>query len=270
MSYFNYCQGLTMTNGRFHRLFGGPPRKPESPLEQRHMDLAASIQAVTEEVDAPARPSRPSQQTGMKTSGAGRRRGAQLRRQRPAAARGRLRGPLDPAGGRRRRRRSGRRCSSGISFWTIPAGPKESTPSKEASSARATPPTRSRRFSATQGVSDQRFADEADLFDHVAGLLAAGKVVGWFQGRMEFGPRALGARSILGDPRSPAMQATMNVKIKFRESFRPFAPAVLQERATEWFDLKPEHESPYMLLVAPCSSIAGFPSDADAQQSDGT
>ena len=107
------------------------------------------------------------------------------------------------------------------------------------------------------GEEGQQFSDERDLVEHVAGLLADGKVVGWFQGRMEFGPRALGARSILGDPRSPAMQATMNLKIKFRESFRPFAPAVLADRATEWFDLEPGQESPYMLLVAPSARTAG-------------
>jgi carbamoyltransferase len=106
-------------------------------------------------------------------------------------------------------------------------------------------------FLSERGVCGQQFSDEFELLEHVAALLADGKVVGWFQGRMEFGPRSLGARSILGDPRSPAMQATMNLKIKFRESFRPFAPAVLLERASEWFDLKPPHESPYMLLVAP-------------------
>jgi carbamoyltransferase len=97
----------------------------------------------------------------------------------------------------------------------------------------------------------RHFADESELLGHAAGLLAEGKVVGWFDGRMEFGPRALGARSILGDPRSPRMQALMNLKIKFRESFRPFAPCVLRERAHEWFGLAPGQESPYMLLVAP-------------------
>ncbi len=107
------------------------------------------------------------------------------------------------------------------------------------------------RFLAGQGAQSQRFTSETELVEHVAVNLAESKVVGWFQGRMEFGPRALGARSILGDPRSPAMQATMNLKIKFRESFRPFAPAVLLDRAAEWFDLEPGHESPYMLLVAP-------------------
>jgi carbamoyltransferase len=98
----------------------------------------------------------------------------------------------------------------------------------------------------------------------VASLLADGKVVGWLQGRMEFGPRALGARSILGDPRSPAMQATMNLKIKFRESFRPFAPAVLQEQTSKWFDFEPGHESPYMLLVAPVQECRRVPVDAES------
>jgi carbamoyltransferase len=109
----------------------------------------------------------------------------------------------------------------------------------------------------------QRFDDECELFDHVAGLLAEGKIVGWFQGRMEFGPRALGARSILGDPRHPEMQATMNVKIKFRESFRPFAPCVLQEHVHEWFDVRPGQESPYMLLVAPVREEHRVPVDAE-------
>jgi carbamoyltransferase len=101
------------------------------------------------------------------------------------------------------------------------------------------------------GATYQQATDEADLMERVVDILSDGKIVGWFQGRMEFGPRALGARSILGDPRSAKMQATMNLKIKFRESFRPFAPIVLQEEAHKWFGLKPGQESPYMLLVAP-------------------
>jgi carbamoyltransferase len=103
----------------------------------------------------------------------------------------------------------------------------------------------------TQSAIARRFSDEVLLLDEVARLLAQGKIVGWFWGRMEFGPRALGARSILGDPRNAAMQATMNLKIKYRESFRPFAPCVLQERASHYFGLSPQTESPYMLLVAP-------------------
>jgi carbamoyltransferase len=107
------------------------------------------------------------------------------------------------------------------------------------------------RFLTSRGVEGQAFDEESDLLSRVAELLAEGKIVGWFQGAMEFGPRALGARSILGDPRSPETQATMNLKIKFRESFRPFAPSVLLDRVSDWFDLKPGQESPYMLLVAP-------------------
>ena len=109
----------------------------------------------------------------------------------------------------------------------------------------------------------EHFDDEADLVEHVARLMADGQVIGWFHGRMEFGPRALGARSIIGDPRSPAMQATMNLKIKYRESFRPFAPCVLQEHAHEWFDMRPGQESPYMLLVAPVLEEHRVPLAAD-------
>jgi carbamoyltransferase len=110
----------------------------------------------------------------------------------------------------------------------------------------------------------QRYADESELLEAVAALLAEGKIVGWFQGRMEFGPRALGARSILGDPRAPGVQATMNLKIKFRESFRPFAPAVLQDRVAEWFEVAPGYESPYMLLVAPVAGERRTAIDPDA------
>ena len=259
MDYFNYCQGLTMTSHRFHRLFGGPPRAPESPLEQRHMDLAASIQAVTEE--AILRISRHvALRTGMKhlvLAG-----GVALN----CVANGRLLREGDfediwiqPAAGDaggalgvalfiwhqlldNTRRPNGYDTQQGSLL-----GPRFTTDQIE-------------RSLAVHGASGLRFTDENDLLDRVAALLADGKIVGWFQGRMEFGPRSLGARSILGDPRSPSMQATMNLKIKFRESFRPFAPAVLRERASEWFDIKPNHESPYMLLVAPCSNIAGFAS----------
>src|SRR5205823_2044320 len=108
-----------------------------------------------------------------------------------------------------------------------------------------------RPFLDEQGAAYECYADETELLEQTARLLADEKIVGWFQGRMEFGPRALGARSILGDPRAPRMQATMNLKIKFRESFRPFAPCVLAEQTHEWFDLPPGQESPYMLLVAP-------------------
>jgi carbamoyltransferase len=121
-------------------------------------------------------------------------------------------------------------------------------------------------FTQQSGAHATRFPTEDGLLDYVSELLADGKVVGWFHGRMEFGPRALGARSILGDPRSPRMQATMNLKIKFRESFRPFAPVVLKEHASRWFDLDEHHESPYMLLVAPVRTEHWTPVSAEQQE----
>ncbi len=250
MDYFNYCQGLTMTNGRFHRLFDGPPRRPESPLEQRHMDVAASIQAVTEEAVL-----RIARHTYKKTELknlvlAG---GVALN----CVANGRLLREGDfeniwiqPAAGD-----AGGALGAALFVWYQLLDNPRQPGGKDSQQGSFLGPSfttdQVMRCLSQQGVPGRRFADEGELVDHVAELLADGKVVGWFQGRMEFGPRALGARSILGDPRSPEMQANMNLKIKFRESFRPFAPIVLQERAPEWFDLKPGQESPYMLLVAP-------------------
>ena len=260
MHYFNYCQGLTMTNDRFHSLFGGPPRAAESPLEQRHMDLAASIQAVTEE--AVLRIGRHVHaRTGQRhlvLAG-----GVALN----CVANGRLLrdGEFDdlwiqPAAGD-----AGGALGAALFVWYQLLNKPRRPDGRDTQQGSFLGPSfttdQVARFLSDQGASGQRFANENELLDHVAGLLADGKVVGWFQGRMEFGPRALGARSILGDPRSPAMQATMNVKIKFRESFRPFAPAVLQERAPEWFDLKPGQESPYMLLVAPVLDHRRVPVD---------
>jgi carbamoyltransferase len=262
MTYFNYCQGLTMTNRRFDHLFGGPPRLPESPLEQRHMDLAASIQSVTEE--AVLRIGRHVRaRTGMKhlvLAG-----GVALN----CVANGRLlrEGVFDdlwiqPAAGD-----AGGSLGAAVFVWhqllNKPRQPDGHDFQRGSFLGPSFTTDDITRFLSEQGVSGQQFADENAFLQHVAGLLADGKVVGWFQGRMEFGPRALGARSILGDPRSPAMQATMNLKIKFRESFRPFAPAVLKERAVEWFDLKPCHESPYMLLVAPVLEQHRVPIDTE-------
>jgi carbamoyltransferase len=263
MSYFNYCQGLTMTSHRFHRLFGKPPRKPESPLQQKHMDLAASIQAVAEEVvlrigrHVHAR-------TGLKQLVlAG---GVALN----CVANGRLLREGDfedlwiqPAAGD-----AGGALGAALFVWYQLLNKPRQVESQDTQRGSFLGPSFTREhittFLAGQGVSGQRFDDESDLIESVAALLADGKVVGWFQGRMEFGPRALGARSILGDPRSASMQATMNVKIKFRESFRPFAPAVLQEQASKWFDFEPGHESPYMLLVAPVLEYRRVPISADA------
>jgi carbamoyltransferase len=250
MKYFNYCQGLTMTNRRFHTLFGGPPRRPESDLEQRHMDVAASIQAVTEEVML--RMGRDlHKRTGMRhlvLAG-----GVALN----CVANGRLlrEGPyedlwIQPAAGD-----AGGALGGALFVWhQLLEKPRRCTGRDGQKGSFLGPQFSSgaiQRCLNEAEIPFERFADEADLVEHTARLLAEEKVVGWFHGRMEFGPRALGARSILGDPRLPRMQATMNLKIKFRESFRPFAPVVLQEHAHEWFGLRPGQESPYMLLVAP-------------------
>jgi carbamoyltransferase len=250
MKYFNYCHGLTMTNRRFNDLFGGPPRQPEAMLEQRHMDLAASIQAVTEEVML--RIGRHlHNRTGLRhlvLAG-----GVALN----CVANGRLlrEGPFEsiwiqPAAGD-----AGGALGAALFVWYQLLDRPRSADGRDAQQGSFLGPEFSaaeiQRFLSETKASAQQFVDEAELLDHVARQLADGRIVGWFSGRMEFGPRALGARSILGDPRSPTMQATMNLKIKFRESFRPFAPCVLQEHAHEWFGLRPGEESPYMLLVAP-------------------
>jgi carbamoyltransferase len=248
MDYFNYCTGLTMTSRKFHRLFGGPPRQPESTLTQRHMDMAASIQAVIEEVvlrlgrDIHRR-------TGQKQLVlAG---GVALN----CVANGRLlrEGPFEslwiqPAAGD-----AGGALGSALFVWhQLLAKPRSHSPGDRQQGSLLGP-----RFSSEE---IQQFLREKqmpfvhlsapDLLEEVARSLADGKIVGWFQGRMEFGPRALGNRSILADPRCPDMQSRLNVKIKNRESFRPFAPAILADHAADWFDLPSDHDSPYMLLTA--------------------
>jgi carbamoyltransferase len=250
MKYFNYCHGLTMTGRRFHDLFGGPPRKPESRLEQRHMDLAASIQAVTEEVVLRLGRDLHHQTGMMNLVLAG---GVALN----CVANGRLlrEGPfhdiwIQPAAGD-----AGGALGAALFVWhQLLRKPRTAAGRDMQKGSFLGPRFRSneiRQWLDRSGIAYDDFVDEADLLDNVARLVADEKVIGWFHGRMEFGPRALGARSILGDPRSSGMQATMNLKIKFRESFRPFAPSVLHEHVHEWFEMKPGHESPYMLLVAP-------------------
>src|SRR3990172_4989596 len=243
MKYFNYCQGLTMTNRRFHTRFGGPPRRAESMIEQRHMDLAASIQRVTEEVMLRAGRDL-HRQTGMKhlvLAG-----GVALN----CVANGRLlrEGPyedlwIQPAAGD-----AGGALGAAIFVWhQLLERPREPRPRDSQKGSFLGPHYDSnaiRRFLTEMEVEAQQFTDESELIQHTAQLLADEKVVGWYQGRMEFGPRALGARSILGDPRTPRMQATINLKIKFRESFRPFAPIVLQSEAHRWFGLEADRESP--------------------------
>jgi carbamoyltransferase len=250
MDYFNYCQGLTMTHERFHELFGGPPRNPESLLEQRHMDLAASIQKVTEEVLL--RMAREAhRQTGMEhlvLAG-----GVALN----CVANGRLlqEGPfkdiwIQPAAGD-----AGGALGAAMFVWHQLLDKPRRPEKRDSQKGSLLGPRFSNEyvanFLAEMEAPCERLDSEIDLLEATARLLAAGKIVGWFQGRMEFGPRALGTRSILGDPRNPAMQASMNLKIKFRESFRPFAPCVLEERASDYFELRKGQQSPYMLLVAP-------------------
>jgi carbamoyltransferase len=248
LDYFNFLRGTTMTNGRFHRLFGGPPRRPEEAIEQRHMDVARSIQAVTEEVVLRlARHAR--ELTGEKDLClAG---GVALN----CVANGRLlrdrvfdRIWIQPAA-------SDAGGALGAAFAAWHAEQHESSllraKADEMQGALLGPEYSDEEIEATLRSHGARFQrlSTTGLLDATVDLLRAGKVIGWFQGRMEFGPRALGNRSILGDARSPRMQSIMNLKVKFRESFRPFAPIVRRERAAEYFDLT--GESPYMLLVAP-------------------
>jgi len=250
MSYFNYCQGLTMTSRKFDRLFGGPPRKAESRLTQREMDLAASIQAVTEEVML--RTARHvHRQTGMKNLVlAG---GVALN----CVGNGRIlrEGPFEnlwiqPAAGD-----AGGALGTALFIWhQLLENPRQPGGHDAQQGSLLGPAFSDDQIELALQEVDAVFetaADDARLVDEVASLLTQEKVVGWFQGRMEFGPRALGARSILGDARSPSMQSVMNLKIKFRESFRPFAPIVLREYVDRYFEMRPYEDSPYMLLVAP-------------------
>jgi carbamoyltransferase len=247
--YFNYCQGLTMTGRAFHRLFGGPPRRPETELTRRHMDLAASVQAVTEEVVL--RLGRDlHRQTGMRhlvLAG-----GVALN----CVANGRLlrEGPFDDIWAQPAAGDAGGALGAALFVWHQLLGkPRHSYGQDKQQGSFLGPAfddTAIAHFLDNTGAPYRRY-DEEELAGRVAELLAAGQVIGWFQGRMEFGPRALGNRSILADPRPEGMQALLNEKIKNRETFRPFAPAVLREEAHRWFDVPPGWESPYMLFVAP-------------------
>jgi carbamoyltransferase len=265
MEYFNYIHGLTMTSERFHDLFGGPPRSPESTLEQRHMDLAASIQAVTEEIVL-----RMGRELYRRTGDANlvMAGGVALN----CVANGRLlrEGPFErvwvqPAAGD-----AGGALGAALFTWHQLLDHPRTTSASDRQQGSFLGPRWSdddvEELCVATGVDARRFVDVDELLDRVVVLLVEGKIVGWCQGRMEFGPRALGARSILGDPRSPRMQAQMNLKIKFRESFRPFAPAVLQEESARWFDLEPGQESPYMLMVAPVRAEHRLPVPPEAQE----
>jgi carbamoyltransferase len=246
-SYFNYGVGLTMTNDRFAALFGEPVRKPEQLLTQFHMDMAASVQAVTEEIVLRLARS-VGAETGMKNLClAG---GVALN----CVANGKLlrEGLFDglwiqPAAGD-----AGGALGAALAGYHLFHGKPREVPAKgDAMRGSYLGPEFSQgEIEAELTAAGAKFEvlDEAALIDLTAQGLADGKAVGWMQGRMEFGPRALGGRSILGDPRSPAMQKTLNLKVKYRESFRPFAPSVLREDVAEWFEL--DGDSPYMLLVA--------------------
>ena len=265
MAYFNYCQGLTMTNDRFHQLLGGPPRRPETMLEQRHMDLAASIQKVTEEImmRMAREVQRQTQMKNLVLAG-----GVALN----CVANGLLlrEGPFEnlwiqPAAGD-----AGGALGAAVFVWYhLMDKPRQANGHDRQKGSLLGPRYSNEQiaqFLAETAAPHQRFENESDLLRGVAQMMAEGKIVGWFQGRMEFGPRALGARSIVGDARNPTMQATMNLKIKFRESFRPFAPCVLRERVSDYFALRSDQESPYMLLVAPVLEKHRLPlSEADRQ-----
>ena len=250
MEFFAYDRALTMTSERFHDLFGGPPREPESMITQKDMDLAASIQVICEE--ALLRTGRYAfELTGLENLVmAG---GVALN----CVANGRLlrEGPFEqiwiqPAAGD-----AGGALGAALLAWHHHFGHRRDPQEPDGQKGSLLGPTFENDdigiFLDSMGARYERVADEATLLDRTARLLGEEKVIGWFQGRMEFGPRALGCRSILGDPRSPRMQQKMNVKIKFRESFRPFAPCVLREHVDEYFEMRPGEDSPYMLLVAP-------------------
>jgi carbamoyltransferase len=265
MEYFNFCQGLTMTNDAFSNLFGGPPREPESKVTQREMDLARSVQEVTE-MSMLRMARHVHKNTGEKNLClAG---GVALN----CVGNGCIlrEGPFEhlwiqPAAGD-----AGGALGAAVSVWHQYLGNardvgqhgRTSDAMKGAYLGPAFGDADIKVFVESQAIPHRRL-NRRELIRTVAGWLADEKIIGWFQGRMEFGPRALGARSILGDPRSPRMQAMMNLKIKFRESFRPFAPSVIRERVADIFDL--DCDSPYMLLVAPVRDSLRIPM-TDAEQ----
>ena len=260
--YFNYLGGLTMTSAAFDELFGGGPRVPESPLTQREMDLAASVQAVCEEIML--RMARTAHRiTGAKNLclaggvalncvGNGK-----LLRESPFE-----RIWIQPASGD-----AGGALGVAQLVWHRHLGKaRQPEPGDAMQGAYLGPSFSAEEIQAFLESESARYEMLApdDLNERVAELLAREKIIGWFNGRMEFGPRALGSRSILGDPRSPRMQADMNIKIKFREGFRPFAPSVLRSRVQDYFEL--DTDSPYMLLVAPVKKERQIPMRADQRK----
>jgi carbamoyltransferase len=267
MKYFNYCAGLTMTSPAFDQLFGGPPRKPESLVTQKEMDLARSVQDVTEIcMLRMARHARKrTGRTHLCLAG-----GVALN----CVANGKILREgifeklwIQPASGD-----AGGAVGAALSAWYQYLGqPRDvavmcgghADGMRGAYLGPDSDRAEIRTFLDCSGAA-YREVTSRDLIRETARLLADEKVVGWFQGRMEFGPRALGARSILGDPRSPRMQSVMNLKIKFRESFRPFAPTVLRERVQEYFEM--DCDSPYMLLVAGVREELRIPMSSEEEQ----
>ncbi len=253
LSYFDYVAGLTMTSRKFDGLFGGPARAPESPIETRHKDLAASVQAVCEEIMLRmARTAR--RKTGSSNLClAG---GVALN----CVGNGRIVKErvfddvwIQPAAGD-----AGGALGAALFAWHAVLGkPRAPGPRDIQEGSLLGPEFSDQAIEAALKDAGAAYRRVSSPAKEAAALLAAGKVVGWFQGRMEYGPRALGSRSILGDARDPRMRSRLNLKIKFRETFRPFAPAVLAEEAREWFDL--ETESPYMLLTAPARNLSALP-----------
>jgi carbamoyltransferase len=251
LDYFNYCTGLTMTNERFHALFGAPPRDPESLLKQRDMDLAASVQAVLEEVILRLTRSLAAQ-TGMENlclaGGVALNCVANGKVLREASFRNIW---VQPAAGD-----AGGALGAALAAYHLHAGqPRSAAPALDGmSGAYLGPAFTQQEIDTRLAKASARFSslDRDTMLETTAQALANGNAVGWFQGRMEFGPRALGNRSIIADPRSAAMQKNLNLKVKYRESFRPFAPSVLREHVADWFDL--DVDSPYMLLVAPVAA----------------
>ena len=261
--YFGYLSGLTMTNGHFDELFGGPPRRAETDLTQKEMDLARSVQEVTEEIMM--RMARSAhRETGLDNLClAG---GVALN----CVGNGRLLrdGPfkhlwIQPASGD-----AGGALGVAQLIWHRHCKqPRTVTPGQDGMKGAylgpSFAPDEIQRYLDAQGAPYVRL-DRATLLQQTAALLADGKIVGWLNGRMEFGPRALGCRSILGDPRNPRMQADMNIKIKFREGFRPFAPSVLRDKVHDWFEM--DCDSPYMLLVAPVKKARQIPMTGEQEQ----
>ena len=255
MEYFDYATGLTMTNARFDQLFNGAARTPESPVTQREMDIAASIQVVTEDAVLRLGATIHNELGVDHLCLAG---GVALN----CVANGRLlrEGPfkrlwIQPAAGD-----AGGAVGAALSAWHEYLGEQRIVNGGDSMQGSYLGPkfcgNDITEYLDSVGAKYQRLGED-DIASSVAEVLAAEHVVGWFQGRMEFGPRALGGRSIIGDPRSPKMQSVMNLKIKYRESFRPFAPSVLADKADEWFEL--DAESPYMLLVAPVQESLHIP-----------